>query len=82
MAGTATLARRLAVFGLGLFGIGTAAAVFAPNLPVAAVMGSMLVGAVTTVLAGTVLLWRERQRNQLTGIAGCDSGGAGWATGP
>lgn len=64
---TATLARRIAVSGLGLFGLGAASAVFAQNLPTAAVMGSMAVGAVATVLAGTVLLWRERRRNELAG---------------
>ena len=61
----AVITRRITVMGLALFGLGAAAAVLVPGLPMRAVVGSMVVGAFTTLIAGLVLIWRERQRNEL-----------------
>ncbi len=65
---TATVWRRIAVFAVSLFSLGAVAAgAGGAGVPEGVVMGSMLFGALTTVAAGGVLIWREWRRNQLEG---------------
>jgi hypothetical protein len=64
---TATVVRRVALAFGGLFGLGALGAVSGLDLPLGPVLGAMIVGAFGSLVAGGVLLWRERRRNQLTG---------------
>jgi serine/threonine-protein kinase len=64
---TATVLRRVVALALGLFGVGVLAAASGVDLPAGLVLGPMIIGGITTPLAGGVLVRRERRRNQLTG---------------
>jgi len=78
---TATVVRRVALAFGGLFGLGALGAVSGLDLPLGPVLGAMIVGAFGSLLAGGVLLWRERRRNQLTGrrwLTFFDSRLGGW----
>jgi len=65
---TATVLRRVAAAFGGLFGLGVLAAVSGADLPLGPVIGAMIVGAFGSLLAGGFLLWRERRRNELSGL--------------
>jgi hypothetical protein len=65
---TATVLRRVTMAAAGLFGLGTLAAVSGLDLPLGPVLGSMIVGAFGSLVAGGALLWRERRRNELWGL--------------
>ena len=60
-------ARRVTGFCAGLFGLGTLAALLDIGLPGDLVGGGIIIGAFGSVLAGGVIIWRERRRNELTG---------------
>jgi len=64
---TATWVRRVTLFAASLFGLGTLAALLGAGLPAGLVFGGMIIGAFGTVLGGSILVWRERRRNELTG---------------
>ncbi len=64
---TATAVRRLTLLAGSVFGLGTLAAVLGAGLPAGLVFGGMIIGAFGTVLGGSILVWRERRRNELTG---------------
>jgi predicted Ser/Thr protein kinase len=52
---------------IAVFGVGAVLAAFRAGLPERLVIGGMLIGALTTLFAGAIAVYRNRQRNALVG---------------